>query len=519
MNEENGKSAVTPKVKTTQQKKIAGLMSKPELNNRESVKLNHLIEKEIKRSSPPEPLEIKSSIQVSQKLVNNDSAYWDMHRPIPLSLNEKTSFIKKDSFLRKSVTPRYKDSVRDSRVKFKVKHLIFGKNYNYSIDSIRQYEFFTIPKLVDPTAFSFNSVDGLRMELPFSYYKADSTGHTIRLNSNLAYAFMRNKLDASFSYNQRFRGLQNSWLSASVGTTTDDYNRGTGISTLTNEFYTLFLGENYKKFYRRDFAQLTYSRDIANGLSWNEMVEFSDNSPLSNHSSFTFFDNQNKVFSSNIPENPTLRPEQLESHQTFAFRFQLEYTPHNRYRIQDHKKIYAGSKYPTFNLGYKSAFSSVFGGDSRYSQLRMGIRQKIDYGFDNHFSWQVNAGKFFNTDRLFFEDFQHFNTQYTQFGFSSLENSLRLLPYYQFSTGKQYAEVHANFGTYKLLLKQLPFVRNASFSEKLFVNYLTTPEIINYMEAGYGINNLFLLLDAEIVAGFENGSFRSLGFKVSLKMK
>ncbi len=519
LNEEKSRSVVPSKVKSSQQKKMAELMSKPELNNRESVKLNKLIEKEIKRNSPPEPLEIKSSMQVSQKQVNNDSIFWAKQRPIPLTIKEKSSFVKKDSFLRKSLTPRYLDSVRDSRRKFKVRQLIFGKTYNYSVDSIRQFEFFSIPTLVNPNAFSFNTVDGLRMELPFNYYKADSTGRTLRLVPHMAYAFLREKLDASFTYSQRFRGLSNSWLTASMGTTTADFNRNSSMPTFTNEFYTLFLEDNYKKFYRRDFLQLVYSRDLANGLTWSEMVEYSDNSPLSNHSSFTFFDNKNKVFSPNTPENPALQAAQLESHQTFALGFQIEYTPRNRYRILDHKKIYAGSKYPTFTLGYKSAFSSVFGSDSRFDHLWLGIRQKIDYGFDNHFSWQVHAGKFLNNDCLYFEDFQHFNTQSTNFVFSSTENSFRLLPFYQFSTSRQYAEAHFNFQTYRLILKQLPVIKNTSMSEILFVNYLTTPEIKNYVEAGYGFSNLFLLLGAEVIVGFENGSYKSVGLKVSLLLK
>ncbi|MDP2114889.1 MAG: DUF5686 family protein, partial [Bacteroidota bacterium] len=59
--------------KSKEQKRIAELMEKQELSNRETVKLSRLIETEAKRNSPPEPLEIKSSFQVSQKQVNNDT--------------------------------------------------------------------------------------------------------------------------------------------------------------------------------------------------------------------------------------------------------------------------------------------------------------------------------------------------------------------------------------------------------------------------------------------------------------
>jgi len=235
------------------QKRIDVLLHQPELSNRETIKLNRLIEDESRRNSPPERLEIKSSINVSQKQINNDSAYWSTLRPIPLTATEKKSFIQKDSFLRISAMPEFQDSVRNSKRKFKLKHLVFGKTYDYSIDSIHMVERFSIPNLTNPTTLSFNSVDGLRVELPFSYNLSDSTGHLLKIEPHFAYAFAREKLDATFSFKERLNGMTNSWISFSLGTTTEDFNRLSGLSAMTNDFYTLWLEENYKRYYRRDF--------------------------------------------------------------------------------------------------------------------------------------------------------------------------------------------------------------------------------------------------------------------------
>jgi hypothetical protein len=119
--EEKSRVATLEKSKT--QKRIETIMEKPVLSNRETVKLNRLIKSETERNSPPEPLEIKSSFLVSQKQVNNDSAYWASLRPIPLTQSEKVSFVKKDSFLLVSSKPEFQDSLRDSKRKFKIKHL------------------------------------------------------------------------------------------------------------------------------------------------------------------------------------------------------------------------------------------------------------------------------------------------------------------------------------------------------------------------------------------------------------
>jgi hypothetical protein len=197
----------------------------------------------------------------------------------------------------------------------------------------------------------------------------------------------------------------------------------------------------------------------------------------------------------------------------------LEYTPKLRYRIRDHHKIYAESKYPGFSVEYKGAYSGLAGSDSRFDLLKLGIRQKIDFGIDDHFNYWVSAGKFLNSKKIYFEDFQHFNTQSTGFMFTSFENSFRLLPFYEYSTSKQFVDAHASWQSRRLILKHLPLLRNSSASENLFLNYLNTPEIKNYLETGYGFYNLFLLINIEGVAGFENGKYRSAGVRVSLNLK
>ena len=500
------------------QKRIDVLLLQPKLSNRETLKLNRLIENESRRNSPSEPLEIKSSINVSQKQINNDSAYWSTLRPIPLTATEKKSFIQKDSFLRISAMPEFQDSVRNSKRKFKIKHLVFGKTYDYSIDSIRKVERFSIPNLTNPTTLSFNSVDGLRVELPFSYNLSDSTGHLLKIEPHFAYAFAREKLDATFSFKERLNGMTNSWISFSLGTTTEDFNRLSGLPAMTNDFYTLWLEENYKRYYRRDFLELSVCRDLTNGLNLNVTVDYNDNRQLFNHSNFSFIKYKDKVIQPNDSVNNTLKPWQLGNHKSFISHMVLEYTPRIRYRIHNKTKVYAESKFPTFTLEYKGAFANILQSDARYDLIDLSIRQKINFGIDDHFSYSVNAGKFLNNNQVYFEDFQHFNTKPTGFMFSSYENSFRLLPFYQYSTSNQFLDLHANWQSRRLILKQLPIIRNSLVSENIFVNILSTPELKSYVETGYGISNLFLLLNIDVVAGFENGVFRSAGVKVSLNL-
>lgn len=503
---------------TKAQQRINALLEKKQLSNRETIQLNRLVEKEAKKTLPPEPLEIQSNIQVSRKQENNDSAFWATLRPIPLTGKESVSFAKKDSFLLLSATPRYKDSIRDLRQKFKVEHLVTGKRYNYSVDSISLMRHLTIPPLSGPSFLSFNSVDGLRIELPFAYTRSDSSGHALRLTPKLAYAFARQKVDASFTYRQRLNGMTSAWIGGSIGTTTEDFNRDYGLSSLANDVYTLWREENYKRFYRQDFVELNTSRDLANGLNFDATLGYSDNSRLANHSSYSIIDRPNREIRPNIPDNNLLEDWQLDNHQSLISRLVLEYTPRHRYRVINYTKVYAQSKYPTFTLGYNRAWANVLGSDTRFDQIELGLKHSFSFHISDQLSWQINAGKFINNDKLYFDNFRHFNTQATNFLFSRYDNSFRLLPFYRYSTPEQYLEAHTQWQSRRLLLKLLPLIKNSSVTEKLFVNYLTTPGLQHYVETGYGIDNVFLLLNIEAVAGFDNGRFTSSAIKISLNL-
>jgi hypothetical protein len=265
-------------------------------------------------------------------------------------------------------------------------------------------------------------------------------------------------------------------------------------------------------------VQFNYGRDLINGLNMNVGFGYSDNSPLENHSSYSFIEYDSKQIKPNVPVNTTLQPGQLGQHQSFGGHLSLEYTPRHRYRIRDNRKFYAGSKYPTFSMLYRGAFSGVFGSDSRYDFVKFGIRQRLNFGISDQFSYIVQAGGFLNSKALYFNNYQHFNTQQMGFMFNHNANSFRLLPFYEFSTRKSFAEAHVDWQTRKFILKQLPVLRNSTITERVFLNYLTTPDFTNYAEIGYGLMNIFLMINVDAVAGFEDGKFRSAGVKVSLNL-
>jgi hypothetical protein len=67
-----------------------------------------------------------------------------------------------------------------------------------------------------------------------------------------------------------------------------------------------------------------------------------------------------------------------------------------------------------------------------------------------------------------------------------------------------------------ILLRYLSFVNTNTWSESLHLNYLTTPDLNNYWEAGYSLNSLLFIGNIGVFTGFKGSKFESVMFKITL---
>lgn len=500
----------------TQNKKLEKLMVAENLNNRQSKKLNRMLEREVEKKMPEESLEIKSEVKYDQRKTKNDSVYWAQIRPVPLLEAEIKSFAKKDSFLVVSSRPEYKDSVRNSKRQFKLKHLWGGHLYDYSVDSIKKRESLNYDGLFNPSGISYNTVDGFTLPVSLRYYKSDSTGKAMMIEPSLTYAFARKDVNTNLVFRRRFDGINRSTLGLAVGAGTVDFQEHSAYSGLSNMTYSLYFERNDKKYYHRRYATVDFSRDLANGLNVGLAFTFRDSRPEENHTGFRFVDLKDRAFTTNIVYNPELVNSYAGRHQEGIFKLNLNYTPRQRYLIRNGVKYYADSKFPSFSLRYAKSFRNLFGSDGDYDYLEGAVSQQINFAISDRFSYQLLGGGFLNRKKVFFEDFRHFNTHLPVFVAGSSANTFRLLPFYNYSTSKRFIEAHANLNSRKLVLKQLPLLENTGLEESLFMNYLSTPGLHNYTELGYGINHIFALMNVEFISSFSGTKYRSSGIKLVL---
>ncbi|RXQ95828.1 carboxypeptidase-like regulatory domain-containing protein [Ancylomarina salipaludis] len=495
---------------------IQTLLDKNDMSNAEMRKLYRLMEKDNQKDQKikvKEPLEIKiEKVKMAKDAKEKDSLYWAEMRPIPLSSDEKISFIKKDSISLIRNSPEYKDSVRQANRKFKFNHLLFGKTYKYK----ESHSKLSTPGLLSFDKLSFNTVQGITFSAPFSFTKKDTLGHYLNLSSDFTYGFSREHLDFSVGGRYRYNGMKRAWIGGEAGSKTIDFNGQTGIDPMLNAMASLYFKDNYLKLYDKNFVNIWHQTDLANGLSLSTKLEYANRKHLINHSNLSISNPDHKAYSPNIPEG--VAANLVGDNKALTFMASLAYTPRHRYSVvKGEKRMTAFHKQPTFALAYRMGIKNLLDSDADYAMLQASVKQEFPLGFNDYLSYSVKAGSYLNKNKVFFADYHHFNTSKPTLMLGGDLNTFRLLDYYTNSSTNDYAEAHVQYTSDRFILKRLPILNNAlTVQERVFANYLTHAGRKNYWEVGYGLSQIFLLLDLEVVWSFDGNRHQDTGIKIKL---
>ncbi len=497
---------------------IQTLLDKPDMKNSDMRKLYRLMEKENsknKKEKVKEPLEIKiEKIKIAKDAKTKDSLYWDEMRPIPLSSDEKISFVQKDSIVKKKSTPEYKDSVRRANREFKFDHLLWGKTYRYKEANTA----FSIPGLLAIDKVSYNTVQGFTFDAPFSYSKKDTIGHYFDMTSNLSYAFSREHLDYTIGSRYRYNGMKRAWFGFMAGSKAVDFNQYSGINPMLNMITSLYYKDNHMKLYDKNFVNIWHNTDLSNGLRLSTKLEYANRKQIYNNSKFYITGPSDNAYTSNIPNG--INPELVRDNKALTFTGKLEYTPRHRYTVRKGvKRMTYSHSQPTFSLLYKQGIKNVFDSETDFSFLEASVKQEFETGFNDRLAYNLMAGSFLSNKQSYFADYRQFGTSKPVFMIGGDMNTFRLLDYYQHATNKEYAEAHVQYTSDRFLLKRLPILNNSlAIQEKVFVNYLTHEGKKNYWEVGYGLSQIFLLLDLEVVWSFDGNKHKETGLKIKFNI-
>jgi hypothetical protein len=503
------------------QQKIEALLQKEDLNNREMVKLSRLMEKEnqgMEQMTRGLELESRDSTYkiIKDDRVPADSLDWNKIRPIPLSKKEVESFGLKDS-LTLALAGMETDSVN---VEEKPKKMVFlgnvlaGKMYYLADSTIT----FSYKGLLNPNNFGFNSVDGwlLMQNFDVRFYFNNDRKSRLDITPSFKYAINREKFNWNVDTKFHFDHVSHTMFTLYAGQWSKDFNEETGIAPFVNTATSLLLKENYMRLYQDNYIQGRARTDLANGLEFNFIFKYQNIDRLVNNTDYSFgYPKRDYLENNNING---IDASAFDGKKSLYVESKLKYTPKYFYRIDKGKKRMIHSDYPTFTALYRRGLDGVLNTTSHYDLLELSIDQELEWSFMYALNYHLRAGYYFNNSSMHFANYTHFNTHEFPVSFKDWTQNFNLLNDYEKSTNQWYVEGHFNYSTPYLLVKNIPFLQDKLWNENLYFHHLTQANFKNYNEVGYGISQIFLLMNVGVFAGFEELEYKRWGFRLSLDL-
>lgn len=415
-----------------------------------------------------------------------EDSFWETIRPVPLTNEETTDYLKKDALQTKKKSKVYLDSIDAKRNKFRILDIISGYTYNNS------YKKWSLRYEGPIFATSFNTVQGWNSSVGFSYFKSNEEKRSFtRIGSRFSYGLTEGKLRATGNFVKKFNNTDDSTLSIYGGSVASQFNASNPISRIVNSISSLYFVNNFMKLYENNFISANFGREIVNGLNLNANVEYSERKPLWNTNDQRSVKSED-IYTSNNPllpfdfETPAFEKHNVVKGRLLAqIRFGQEYwtRPDGKFNLRN-------DKFPTLSLGYEKAFAAT---ESNYEYDFVSARVSHDWSLGNKGEMKMNfkAGKFFNAENIAFTDFKHFNGNQTHVANGgSYINTFNNLPYYTLSTNDQYFETHIEHNDKGYLMNKIPLLNKLQSQLVLGFHNLAIPNQKPYQEFSVGLDNL-----------------------------
>lgn len=438
---------------------------------------------------------------------------WDTIRAIPLTPAELQSYQMADSIVRLETMDKDSMSAEDkvNKRKSNWSKIAFGHS-DFCKDSLIRLGY---EGLLSTENFDFNAVDGYKYRQTLRLRYTFDKDKYFSMTSKIGYAI--NRKAVMWEINPRLINVlnKNNRIGFHFGKMSYDFKGPeNGISPALNAISSWFFGENYMKLYETGFVRFNASQRLKKNFTLYTNVNYDHFYPLENSISYPLSDN--KDFSPNVPKGYEANDPALLDQKSFSYTLGFNYRKRLRKPWLEESPFLFMNDFYSFGLSFKQGIPDVFNSSSDYSQIDFNWHQQANISPSAGINWRLNAGYFFNADQVHFSQFKHFRTSEIPVVMKSFTNTFQTINDYQFSTNDSYINVSADYRTEYLLLRYFSFINKKTWSESFHLNYLTTPALENYWEAGYSLNSLFFVGNIGVFTGFKGGNFESISFKFSI---
>ena len=460
----------------------------------------------------------KEILSFASEATKKDSVYWKNLRPVPLTTEEVSDYVIKDSIKTVRTSKKYLDSIDAKNNKLSWTVPLFGYSYR---DSYNKWSLNFDGPLGD---LNFNTVQGWNSTLGMSYFKTlNETGKWISAGTDFNYGFSDKKLRPTVYFGYKWNNITRPILRFSAGNTTRQFNGANPISAMLNTINSTYFERNYMKIYEKIFANVSFSRELTNGFRFNTSLEYANRKPLVNTTNFSSKNYADRVYTSNDPQNSTNFSPSFTQHKIWTLNVGTTINFGTKYlSYPDRKFTVYNNKYPSIYVGYRKTFgseNSQNNSDYVFTQLR----QNFSLGNLGSAKYRIKAGVFLEKKNIAFMDYAHFNGNKLAIspGGNSV-NHFNLLDYYAYSTNDKFAEFHGEHNFKGFILGKIPLINLLNFHVVAGGKGLFTGDRKPYTEASIGLDNIgfgkwrFLRVDYVISKGGINQKQNGFVFSLSL---
>lgn len=506
-------------------KEMEALLSgEKKLTRKDMKKLMNQFEKEEKKKDTMPEIEYRTEMKIDSNAYKMDSAFWAEARAIPLSEREIKSYDKKDSVIKNNAinmsgdtisignkkNKDSKDTLKKKKAFFSFNDLIFGRTFR--LDSS------TTLKYVSPLmGLQFNTVEGYALDVQFDLVKRFKNKHKLTLSPIGRYSFARDWFSGRGIIQYDY-GKNKGNFSIEGGRYISQFNDKNPISYTLNTMASLTFERNFAKIYEKEYLKFDWNQRLNPELKLNFNSEFATRYRLKNspHAK-SFWSWKTREFASNSPENIELPNTDFDINDAFITQINFTATPWKKYYMENGKKyIRNESLKPEISFGYKKGWKDVFGSNVDFDLVEAGIYHSFEWGIRGDINLGLNGGYFLNNNNVYFTDFKHFMGNQTIF--QTKTTGYRMLNYYNYSTKNYFAETFVHYQTRKFLVTQIAAARMLGLKENLIFNYLHTSNI-NYMEFGYGLDNIFRFMRLEFINSFSDFNYNGFAIRIGISGK
>ena len=279
-----------------------------------------------------------------------------------------------------------------------------------------------------------------------------------------------------------------------AGSQVANFSSAKTIPMTLNSSAALFDSKSYLYWYQKDFAQLSFKRQVRASFQWGAEFEYRNRSSLTNVVSSGWFQKQHS-FRANYPLAKEIADTRFETHHQWSVGASITWKPGSTWRLINQGRRVARSE---SNLTLKLETQAVMG-DFGFSRLGVQVDQTVNLNRLGQLAYQFRYDDFIVKPRIFM-DYTHFNGNDLNV-VSSLPFGFSTLPMYQFSTAGRSLVFHAKWSPRKLLYTQSQWFYLYGLREHIRFSSLQTVSgrgKDGFYEVAYSLQGIFRTFGLEV---------------------